>query len=68
MGGSELARELVADLPALLSPDQAAEFWGVSTRTLRRWEAAGRLRVVRVGRVLRIPRTEIERLLEESAR
>lgn len=64
--------DAVRDLPGLLDTDAAAEFLGVTTRTLARWARSGRLAVVRLtpgpgtGRV-RIPRAEIARLLADAA-
>lgn len=59
--------ELVRELPALVPIARAAKFLNVSTRTLRRWSARGRLKVMRTspggsGRVL-IRRDELARLL-----
>jgi len=39
----------------LLTVRQVAENWQMSERTIRRWIADGRLRVVRLGRSIRIP-------------
>lgn len=60
--------DLLADLPALLRPREAADVLRRSTRTIRRLVALGHLRAVRVagGRPL-IPRSELERLLREGA-
>lgn len=63
---------LVADLPPLVRVQRAAELWDVSARTIRSWIAAGRLTRFKTeagrGGVVRIPRSEIRRLLEEMAR
>ena len=61
--------ELVKDLPQLVPARQTATFLGVTDRTIRRWAATGRIRVMKTaaggsGRVL-VPRPEIERILEE---
>jgi len=61
--------ELVRDLPPLVPLKDAADFLNVTDRTLRRWAAAGRLRVLKTsaggsGRVL-VPRTELVRILGE---
>ncbi len=58
---------MVEGLPALVPAQRAAEFLGVSTRTLRTWATRGRIRVLRTakggsGRVL-VPRAELERVL-----
>lgn len=37
-----------------IAPAEAAELLGVSERTVRRWIAAGRLAVIRVGRTVRV--------------
>ena len=39
----------------LLTVNQLAELWQVSPRTVRRMIADGRLRIVRLGRAVRIP-------------
>lgn len=41
----------------------AAHELGLHLMTVRRWIKAGRIQVVQVGRELRVPRTEIERLV-----
>jgi excisionase family DNA binding protein len=52
-----------AKLPDLLTLDDAAEYFGRSTRTLRRWIKAGELHQVRVGRSIFIRADEIARLV-----
>src|SRR3984893_2232007 len=44
----------------------AAHELGLHPMTVRRWIKAGRLQVVQVGREMRIPRSEIERLVGSS--
>lgn len=48
----------VAMLPAAV----VAEHYGVSLDTVRRWCRAGRMRAVRIGRTLRIPESELDRV------
>ena len=55
--GSCLAR------PVVLCVDDAAAALCVSPKTVRRLAARGDLRVVRIGRLVRIPFSEIERLI-----
>ena len=43
---------------------RAAEELGVSIHTVRTWIAQRRIGHVRLGRAIRVPRSEIERLLE----
>lgn len=45
---------------------QAAERWNVSVKTAWNWIAEGRVSVVRLGRSVRIPAEEIERLITEG--
>jgi putative resolvase len=47
----------------LLRVGAAAHELGLHPMTVRRWIKAGRIQVVQVGREVRIPRTEIERLV-----
>lgn len=51
----------------LLSPKEAAQELGVSTKTIHRWDAAGNLQAVRtVGNQQRIPIEEVHRLRRQS--
>jgi molybdopterin-binding protein len=55
--------------PALLRVGQAAEMLGISVETLRRWEAAGRLRMERSeGGQRLVSMGEVRRLLDERRR
>jgi excisionase family DNA binding protein len=49
-------------LERLLTVDQLAELWQISSRTIRRMIADGRLPVVRLGRAVRIPAKVAARL------
>lgn len=53
---------------AYLSAQDAARFAGVTDGTIRRWIRAGRLTEHRAGRVVRVLRTDLERLLRDGAR
>jgi excisionase family DNA binding protein len=47
--------------------DEVAERWGMSTKTIFDWIGQGRIDVVRIGkRALRIPESEVERILQEG--
>ena len=48
----------------LLRVTRAAEELGVSIHTVRAWIAQRRIGHVRLGRAIRVPRSEVERLLE----
>ncbi len=45
---------------------QAAAELGLSVACVRKWIAERRIGIVRLGRAVRIPQTEIERLIEEG--
>jgi excisionase family DNA binding protein len=49
-----------------LTLNEAAVLFGVCTNTIRRRIAAGDLRAVRLGRATRIPRCEVERLVQAT--
>jgi excisionase family DNA binding protein len=50
----------------LLKVPEAAEMLALSQKTLWQWVGARRIGVVRLGRAVRIPQTEIVRLVEEG--
>lgn len=45
---------------------EVANILKVSTKTVRDWIRKGRLKAVRIGRILRVPEDELRRLLFES--
>ena len=53
----------VSPKAALLRVDEAAAILKVSSKTVRRLLAQGDLKAVRVGRLVRIPSSEIDRLI-----
>lgn len=50
----------------LLTLRQASEELGVAVVTLRTWAAQRRVAVVRLGRAVRIPQSEIDRLIQRG--
>ena len=52
--------------PALLHVDDAAATLQVSSKTVRRLVARGDLKAVRIGRSVRIPSSEIDRLIADG--
>lgn len=68
-GRAPLHTRPLAELPALLTPGEAAEYLRITTRTLRAWEARGLISVTRpAGGQPRIQRDEIARLVAEGIR
>jgi excisionase family DNA binding protein len=50
----------------MLTIQQAAEILSLRPVTLRAWAARRKIAIYRLGRAIRVPRTEIERLLQQS--
>ena len=50
----------------MLTLAQAARLLGLQPVTLRAWAARRKIAVHRLGRAIRVPMSEVERLLEES--
>ena len=48
------------------TPEQLAELLQVSKPAIYKWAQEGRIKAVRIGRTVRIPATEVERLLRGS--
>lgn len=51
---------------ALLTAEQIASRYHVALRTVRRWITASDLRVLRLGRAVRITEDDLERFLQRS--
>ena len=51
----------------LLKVPQAAELLRLSQKTIWQWVAERRIGVVRLGRAVRVPLGEVERLIDEGA-
>jgi excisionase family DNA binding protein len=62
LGASPKSRPLPREPPRLLRVDEAAELLTISGRHLRGLIARGEVNVVRLGRCVRIPRAEVDRL------
>ena len=62
------ARKGIQPMPAakLLKVPEAAEMLALSQKTIWQWIGERRIGVVRLGRSVRVPLTEIERLMEEG--
>lgn len=57
-----VSQPMSTDAPPLLSQAAVAEFFDVTTRTVRNWDRAGFLHPIRIGRSLRYRRSEVEAL------
>jgi excisionase family DNA binding protein len=51
----------------LLKVPEAAEMLALSQKTVWQWIGERRIGVIRLGRAVRIPQSEIDRLMEEGA-
>jgi excisionase family DNA binding protein len=52
----------------LLNVNQAAEKLGITTACIRRWILERKISTVKIGRLVRIPGTELERLISSGFR
>src|SRR5260370_37119819 len=59
-------RSMAKQAQKLFRVGAAAHELGLHPMTVRRWIKAGRIQVVQVGREMRIPRSEIERMVGAS--
>jgi excisionase family DNA binding protein len=50
-------------LPVLYTPKQVADLWKVSRRTIYAWIKSGQLKAVKLGDTVRIPESELAKLL-----
>lgn len=50
----------------LLTAEQAAEYLGLATWTVRQWASMGRLPKVKLGRSLRFDISDLEKVIEEG--
>lgn len=50
----------------LLSVAEAAARWSVSSRSVWRWISAGEIKTVKLGRAVRIPVSEVERIARQG--
>jgi excisionase family DNA binding protein len=53
---------------ALLSVPQFADALGVTTACIRRWILERKIATVKLGRLVRVPATEVERLINSGLR
>lgn len=52
---------------SLLSPKEFADRLSISRWTVYAWIQEGRIKSVKLGRLVRIPESEVERLVQEGA-
>jgi excisionase family DNA binding protein len=60
MGDGQMAAEKLLKVP------EAAEMLALSQKTIWQWIGERRIGVIRLGRAVRVPLSEIERLMEEG--
>ena len=58
--------DCVSPIPPLLRVAEAASFLQVSSKTIRRLVARGDLKAVRIGRLVRIHSSEIDRMIADG--
>lgn len=50
----------------MLSVKETADLFGVTKRTVFRWIKSGKMKSVKIGRTVRIKKSEIKRVIEEG--
>ncbi|MCI0721555.1 MAG: helix-turn-helix domain-containing protein [Acidobacteria bacterium] len=50
----------------LLTINQTAEALNISPATVRAWRLRGKITIVKIGRAVRIPRSEIKRIIRQG--
>jgi excisionase family DNA binding protein len=59
---------LLQSLPLFMTVAEAAEALGVTQSCIRRWILERRIATVKIGRLVRIPASEIQRIIESGLR
>lgn len=52
----------------LLTIDEAAAEWRITPATVRAWRLMGKITIVKIGRSVRVPKSEIDRVIREGLR
>lgn len=50
-----------------LRPDEAAEYLSVGRKTIYRWIDEGKIEVVKIGNLIRIPQEQLTKILKKSS-
>jgi excisionase family DNA binding protein len=64
--GQDARRNHVSDDRKLLTYQQIAQMFSVTTRTVKRWRAEGRLKPIRLGRVVRFRPSDVDAMIKRS--
>ena len=62
----EKESKTTAEKPRLFRPDEVARILDISRWTVYGWINQGRIRSVKIGRLVRIPESELDRLTDEG--
>ena len=63
-----MTQETHRDSQQLLSPQQFADKIAVSRWTIYSWIAEGKIKSVKISRLVRIPASEVDRIVQEGSR
>ena len=58
----------IVHVEELLKPRQFGRIFGITERTVRDWIAARKIEVIKIGASVRIPASEVQRLIHEGRR
>jgi excisionase family DNA binding protein len=65
-GSNSMTQETHRDSQKLLSPQQFADRLVISRWTTYSWISEGKIKSVKIGRLVRIPESEVERIVQEG--
>ena len=61
-------KDIEVSQESLLSPQQFADRFSISRWTAYAWISEGRIKSVKIGRLVRIPASEVDRIIQEGSR
>ena len=56
----------IPEISTLLTPQQFADRLAISRWTVYAWISEGRIKSVKIGRLVRIPESEVDRIVQEG--
>ncbi len=56
----------MTNMPELYSPEEVANILGVSPHTVRQWCRDSRIKALKVGRLWKVHRSEVDKIIEDG--
>lgn len=61
-----MTKQTESDLKRLYTIQEVAEIMGVAVRTVYGWHYGGKMKTIKLGTALRVPREEVDKILKEG--